>query len=101
MSAETSSALIRAFDEAAATYDAVGVEFFTPMGAELVRRAAIRPGEHVLDVGCGRGAVLLPAAHATGPGGRVTGIDLAPAMVALTGREVADLPWVTVAVGDA
>ena len=44
-------AMIGTFDEAAASYDSVGVDFFTPMGAELVRRAAIRPGEHVLDVG--------------------------------------------------
>ncbi|MEV4639964.1 methyltransferase domain-containing protein [Actinoplanes sp. NPDC049548] len=95
------SDLIRAFDEAAATYDAVGVDFFTPMGAELVRRAAIRPGEHVLDVGCGRGAVLVPAARAAGPQGRVTGIDLSPAMVGLTSRSTAGLPGVTVALGDA
>jgi ubiquinone/menaquinone biosynthesis C-methylase UbiE len=96
-----SSELIRAFDEAAATYEAVDVEFFTPMGAELVRRAGISAGGHVLDVGCGRGAVLVPAAAAAGPHGRVTGIDLAPAMVELTGRALAGLPTVTVAVGDA
>jgi ubiquinone/menaquinone biosynthesis C-methylase UbiE len=90
--------LITAFNEAAPCYDAVGVDFFGPMGAELVRRAGIAAGEHVLDVGCGRGAVLRPAAAAAGPAGRVTGIDLAPEMVALT---AADLPDVTVAVGDA
>jgi len=95
------SDLIRAFDEAAPTYDAVDVDFFTPMGAELVRRARIRAGEHVLDVGCGRGAVLVPAAAAAGPDGRVTGIDLAPAMVELTARALAELPTVTVSVGDA
>lgn len=95
------SELIRAFDQAAETYDAVDVEFFTPMGAELVRRAGIRPGEHVLDVGCGRGAVLVPAAAAAGPGGRVTGIDLAPAMVELTARALAELTTVTVIAGDA
>ncbi|MGA5298736.1 class I SAM-dependent methyltransferase [Nucisporomicrobium flavum] len=95
------SDLIRAFDEAAATYDAVDVEFFTPMGAELVRRAGIRPGDHVLDVGCGRGAVLVPAAAAAGPDGRVTGIDLAPAMVELTARELSGLTTVSLTVGDA
>ena len=95
------SELIRAFDEAAETYDAVDVDFFTPMGAELVRRARIRAGDHVLDVGCGRGAVLVPAAAAAGPAGRVTGVDLAPAMVELTARALAGLPTVTVTVGDA
>ena len=95
------SELIRAFDEAAAAYDAVDVTFFTPMGAELVRRARLRAGEHVLDVGCGRGAVLVPAAEAVGPQGRVTGVDLAPAMVELTARALAGTPTVTVALGDA
>src|SRR5262249_34138507 len=35
----------------------------------------------VLDVGCGAGAVLLSAASAVGPTGRVIGIDLAEGMV--------------------
>lgn len=93
--------MIGTFDAAAASYDSVGVDFFTPMGAELVRRAAVRPGEHVLDVGCGRGAVLLSAAAAAGPAGRVVGIDLAPSMVELTAASTAHLPGVTVQVGDA
>src|SRR4051812_48587612 len=93
--------VIGTFDETAASYDSVDVDFFTPMGAELVRRAAIRPGEHVLDVGCGRGAVLLNAAAATGPAGRVVGIDLAPSMVRLTAAATAHLPAVSVEVGDA
>jgi ubiquinone/menaquinone biosynthesis C-methylase UbiE len=96
-----SSEVIGVFDEVAAAYDNVDVDFFTPIGAELVRRARIAPGEAVLDVGCGRGAVLGPAAEATGPGGRVVGIDLAPAMVALTAAAYAGLPNVTVATGDA
>jgi ubiquinone/menaquinone biosynthesis C-methylase UbiE len=93
--------VIGVFDEAAASYDSVGVDFFTPMGAELVRRAAIRPGEHVLDVGCGSGAVLLPAAAVVGPTGRIVGTDLAPAMVARTAAATAHLPAVSVQVGDA
>lgn len=93
--------VIGVFDEAATSYDSVGVDFFTPMGAELVRRAAIRPGEHVLDVGCGRGAVLLAAAAATGAGGRVVGTDLAPHMVELTAAATAHLPHVSVRLGDA
>jgi ubiquinone/menaquinone biosynthesis C-methylase UbiE len=95
------SELIAVFDEVASTYDGVDVDFFTPMGAELVRRARIAPGEAVLDVGCGRGAVLGPAAEAAGPTGRVVGTDLAPGMVALTSAAFAGLPNVTVAAGDA
>ncbi|MDW3848633.1 methyltransferase domain-containing protein [Micromonospora sp. BRA006-A] len=78
-----------AFDRAAASYDRLGVEFFTPMGARLVERADPRPGQRVLDVGCGRGASLFPAAERVGAQGRVVGIDIAPAMVGHTRAEAA------------
>ncbi|WP_431037376.1 class I SAM-dependent methyltransferase [Streptomyces sp. P6-2-1] len=76
-----------AFNEAAAIYDRMGVEFFTPMGRRLVERAAPRPGERVLDIGCGLGATLLPAARLIGPAGRALGVDIAPAMVEEARRE--------------
>lgn len=78
-----------AFDRAAASYDRLGVEFFTPMGARLVERAAPSAGQGVLDVGCGRGASLFPAAERVGPQGRAVGIDIAPAMVEQTRAEAA------------
>jgi ubiquinone/menaquinone biosynthesis C-methylase UbiE len=95
--------VVVAFEEAAAAYDRVGVDFFGPFGEELVRRAGIRPGERVLDVGCGRGAVLFPAARAVGPDGHVIGTDAAPSMVELTRAEAArhGFDHVTVDVGDA
>lgn len=97
------NSVVAAFDAAAGTYDQVGVDFFSPFGAELVRRAGVRAGERVLDVGCGRGAVLFPAARAVGPDGHVTGTDAAPSMVELTGADAArqGLRQVTVEVGDA
>jgi ubiquinone/menaquinone biosynthesis C-methylase UbiE len=95
--------VVGTFDEAAGTYDRVGVDFFGPFGAELVRRAGPRPGERVLDVGCGRGAVLFPVARAVVPGGHVTATDGAPSMVDLTRAEAArlGLDHVSVEVGDA
>jgi len=41
-----------------------------------VRHAALKPGEIVLDVGCGAGLDSLLAARAVGPSGRVIGLDL-------------------------
>jgi ubiquinone/menaquinone biosynthesis C-methylase UbiE len=43
-----------------------------------------------LDVACGRGAVLFPAAEAVGPNGFVNAIDLAKGMVEQTSREAAN-----------
>jgi arsenite methyltransferase len=42
----------------------------------------INPGSVVLDLGCGAGTDLLIAAQMTGPGGRVIGLDMTPAMLA-------------------
>jgi len=76
------------FDRSSETYDRVGVDFFSDFGRRLVEVAGIRDGQHVLDIGCGRGAVLFPAAERVGPDGRVLGIDLAPGMVERTAAEV-------------
>ncbi|MEU4223144.1 methyltransferase domain-containing protein [Nonomuraea sp. NPDC026600] len=91
------------FDRASGTYEQVGVPFFAPVAAELVRQAAPEPGDRVLDAGCGTGASLVPAAGAVGPTGRVVGLDLAPGMVAATAAEIErhGLTHATVLQGDA
>ncbi|MET9502709.1 class I SAM-dependent methyltransferase [Streptomyces sp. NPDC006622] len=83
------SEVAAAFNSAAATYDRLGVEFFTPMGRRLVERAAPAAGARVLDVGCGRGACVFPAAELVGPAGRVVGIDVAEAMIEEASKEAA------------
>jgi ubiquinone/menaquinone biosynthesis C-methylase UbiE len=75
------------FDRAAPTYRQVGAPFFAHFGRRLVAEAGLTSGSTVLDVACGRGAVLFPAAGAVGPVGRVVGIDLAPAMVVVTNAD--------------
>jgi O-methyltransferase / aklanonic acid methyltransferase len=90
------------FGRAAPTYDTV-IPFFTSFGERLVEAAALAPGERVLDVGCGRGATLLPASVAVGTTGRVVGIDLSGEMVALLAEqlEAAGIDNATVRIGDA
>lgn len=90
----------RIYDEVAASYDQVGPPFYAVVGAELVDRTRVRPGDRVLDAGCGRGACLFPAAEAVGAEGQVTGIDVSPRMVSETSAEVA-APNITVQQGDA
>jgi arsenite methyltransferase len=43
--------------------------------------APLRPGERVVDVGCGAGIDTLIAAKMVGAGGRVVGVDMTPAML--------------------
>lgn len=44
--------------------------------------ADVKPGQTVVDLGCGAGLDLLIAAERAGPSGRVIGVDASPAMVA-------------------
>lgn len=46
--------------------------------------APLRPGETVLDVGCGSGTDLLLAARHVAPGGRAIGVDMTAEMIATT-----------------
>lgn len=52
-----------------------------------VDRLAPRPGERVLDAGCGTGAAIMEVLRRA-PSCRVTGIDPSPAMVAAAGRRL-------------
>lgn len=76
------------FGRAAATYDQVGAPLAALFGQRLVEIAGMGEGDRVLDVACGRGAVLVPAAETVGSGGRVIGIDLAAEMVELAADEL-------------
>jgi SAM-dependent methyltransferase len=54
-----------------------------PVSAELLRAADLKPGERVLDVGCGTGLIARRASEAVGEHGSVAGLDLAPDMIAV------------------
>jgi ubiquinone/menaquinone biosynthesis C-methylase UbiE len=63
-------------------------------------KMAIRPGDVVLDLGCGPGADLPAFAEAAGRSGRVTGIDRDPDAVRQATERTAGLPQVEVREGD-
>jgi ubiquinone/menaquinone biosynthesis C-methylase UbiE len=63
----------------------------------LVDTAKIQPGDHVLDVACGTGAVTRIAAERVGDGGRVVGLDVNASMLGVArtsaGAAGASIEW--------
>jgi ubiquinone/menaquinone biosynthesis C-methylase UbiE len=59
--------------------DLDGPDYWDHFGARLVEHAAIYPSARLLDVGCGTGPSLFPAAKKAGPRGYAIGIDICPA----------------------
>ena len=76
----------------AGTYEEIYVpRIFIPWAALLLDRAALRPGEAVLDIATGPGTVARIAAEQVGPQGRVVGADFSEAMIAIA-RTKAPVP---------
>jgi ubiquinone/menaquinone biosynthesis C-methylase UbiE len=69
------------WDRASDRYEAFWAEQLRPAQQLLLARAALKPGERVIDVACGTGLVTREAARAVGPAGRVLGTDLSQKMV--------------------
>lgn len=78
------------FDERAEDYAAVMAPSLEPIAREVVRRAALRPRERVLDVGTGTG---IAAAAARGEDRTIRGVDAAPGMLAVATRSVAGVEF--------
>jgi O-methyltransferase/aklanonic acid methyltransferase len=58
--------------------DLSGLDYWEYFGMKLVERAKVYPGARLLDVGCGTGSSLFPAATRIGSQGYAVGIDLCP-----------------------
>ncbi len=74
------------FTRSASSYERI--RYFPIFGEWLVETSRIPEGATVLDVACGRGAVLFPAAQRVGANGKVIGIDLAEGMARETDVEI-------------
>jgi SAM-dependent methyltransferase len=60
---------------------------------KLIDRLALRPGQTVLDVGCGTGLSFPLIQQLIGPEGRLIGVELSPDMLACARDRVADHGW--------
>lgn len=66
---------------------------FAPFTEALFARAALKPGQRVLDIGCGAGETALIAARTLGSSGHVTAADLSqPLLDTARARAAQDLP---------
>ena len=84
----------RLYDRIAGGYD-LALRAYGLLGARRLARRGIgmlglRPGDTVVDLGCGTGVNLPHLADAVSPGGRVVGVDLSPGMLARARERVRD-----------
>jgi ubiquinone/menaquinone biosynthesis C-methylase UbiE len=61
---------------------------FAPISEVLIDRAKARPGERIVDIGCGCGALTIALAEQVGSSGHALGIDISAPMLARA-REMA------------
>jgi SAM-dependent methyltransferase len=77
-------------------YDAM----LSALGDDVLRAADLRPGERVLDVGCGFGSMTIEAAKAVAPDGVVLGVDISSPMIERAIAKAAGTPNVEFTVDD-
>jgi ubiquinone/menaquinone biosynthesis C-methylase UbiE len=85
--------IIRQMSQVVDTYDSLmkrmtfGRE--RALRAMTVNLAQVKPGDSVLEVGCGTGTLTLAAKRQAGPTGKVFGIDVIPGMIERSQRKAA------------
>jgi SAM-dependent methyltransferase len=74
-----------------------------PFGDAATEQLNPRPGQRLLDIGCGTGPTTVRLAKMIGPDGTITGVDISPSMVDAARRRAADaeVDNATFAVADA
>ena len=65
-------------------------DMIAPIGEALLKQADFKPGERVVDIGCGGGATTIAIAQAVAPSGEVFGIDISPDLTAASTQRAKD-----------
>ena len=72
-----------------------------PLGRLGLAIAVPRPGETIIDIGCGCGATSISLGEKTGPAGHILGLDISAQMLALARQRAADQPHIRFECSDA
>jgi SAM-dependent methyltransferase len=80
---------------------ALNEAMIAPVAEALYAAAKPRPGESVLDVGCGLGPTTIELARRIKPGGRAVGLDLSATMLEAARRRAVGIDNIEFVVGDA
>ncbi len=67
----------------------------------VLQRAAIRPGERILDIGCGAGTSTIAAAAQAGPTGHALGVDISQTLLSAATNRITPGSNVAFALADA
>ena len=76
----------------ASVYDAE-LALLEPVRRKAIARLALKPGDTVLDAGCGTGLSLVQLHAAVGPRGRIVGVEQSPEMLARARECVKQHRW--------
>ena len=79
--------IVEEYGRLAPHYDARWSSYVEATTRETLARLTLRPGERLLDVGCGTGALLHPLSRRH-PDARLTGVDPVPEMLAVARRRL-------------
>jgi len=88
--------LVAAFDSVAGLYHRARPDYPGELYDELVRLARLRPGDHLLEVGCATGKATIPLARR---GYRITCVEIGATLAAQARRNLARFPGVDIAEG--
>ena len=92
---------LRMYAGHAEDYDRTEQDRVAPMRRAAIAKLGLKPGQAVLDVGCGTGLSFPLLEEAVGPEGRIVGIDQSPDMLSRARDRVAKRGWQNVTLVEA